>query len=163
MDSVLQYCFHCYCCLVAKWDPILVTQWTVACLVTVSIQLSSVAQPCLGLCWPHGLQHTRLPCSSPTPGAYSDSCPSSQWCHLPSHPWLSPSSPAFHLSQHQGLFKWLRSSHQVAKDWSFSFSISPSKEYLGLISFRIDWLDLLAIQGILKSLLRHHSSKASIL
>ena len=112
---------------------------------------------------PHGLQHTRLPCSSPTPGAYSDSCPSSQWCHLPSHSWLSPSSPAFNLSQHQGLLKWLRSSHQVAKDWSFSFSISPSKECLGLISFRIDWLDLLAIQGILKSLLRHHSSKASIL
>ena len=129
------------------------------CFYSVKFSCSAMS----GSLRPHGLQHTRLPCSSPTPGAYSDSCPSSQWCHLPSHPWLSTSSPAFNLSQHQGLFKWLRSSHQVAKDWSFSFSISPSKEYLGLISFRIDWLDLLAIQGILKSLLRHHSSKASIL
>ena len=78
----------------------------------------------------------------------------------PSHP-LSPSPPAFNLSQHQGLFKWLGSSHQVAKYWSFSFNISPSNEHPGLISFRIDWLDLLAVQGTLKSLLQHHSSKAS--
>ena len=80
----------------------------------------------------------------------------------PSHPLLT-SPPAFNLSQHQGLFKWASSSHQVAKYWSFSFSISPSNEYSGLISFRMDWLDLLAIQGTLKSLLQHHSSKASIL
>ena len=81
----------------------------------------------------------------------------------PSHPLSSPPPPAFSLSQHQGLFKWVSSSHQVAKYWSFSFSISPSSEYSGLISFRIDWLDLLAVQGILKSLLQHHSSKASVL
>ena len=80
-----------------------------------------------------------------------------------SHPLSSPSPPAFSLSQHQGLFKWVSSSHQVPKDWSFSFSISPSNEYSGLISFRMDWLDLLAVQGTLKSLLQHHSSKASIL
>ena len=73
----------------------------------------------------------------------------------------SPSPPAFSLSQHQGLFQWVSSSHQV--DWSFSFSISPSNEYSRLISFRIDWLNLPAVQGTLKSLLRHHSSKASIL
>ena len=77
----------------------------------------------------------------------------------PSHPLESP-SPAFNLSQHQGLFKWVSSSHQY---YSFSFSISPSNEYSRLVSFRIDWLDLLAVQGTLKSLLQHHSSKASIL
>ena len=63
----------------------------------------------------------------------------------------------------QGLFKWVNSSHQVAKVWSFSFSISPSNEHPGLISFRMDWLDLLAVQGTLRSLPQHHSSKASIL
>ena len=71
----------------------------------------------------------------------------------PSHPLSSPSSLAFNLSQHQGLFQWVSSLHQVAKYWSFSFSISPSNEYSGLISFRMDWLDLLAVQGTLKSLL----------
>ena len=81
----------------------------------------------------------------------------------PSHPLLSPSPPAFNLSQHQGLFQWVDSSHQVAKYWSFSFTIGPSNEYLGLISFRMDWLDLLAAQGTLKSLLQHHSLKASVL
>ena len=74
-----------------------------------------------------------------------------------------PSPPAFNLSQHQGLFQWVSSSHQVAKYWSFSFSIRPSKEHPGLVSFRMDWLDLLAVQETLKSLLQHHSSKASIL
>ena len=69
----------------------------------------------------------------------------------------------FNLSQHQGLFRGVDSSHQVAKYWSFSFSISPSIEYSGLISFRIDWFDLLAVQRTLKSLIQHHSSKASIL
>ena len=81
----------------------------------------------------------------------------------PSHPLLSSSPSTFNLSQQQGLFKWVSSSHQVAKYWSFSFKISPSNEYSRLISFRMDWLDLLAVQGTLKSLLQHHSSKASIL
>ena len=80
-----------------------------------------------------------------------------------SHPLLSPSPPAPNPSQHQSLFQWVSSSHEVAKYWSFSFSISPSNKYTGLISFRMDWLDLLAVQGTLKSLLQHHSSKASIL
>ena len=80
----------------------------------------------------------------------------------PSHPLLSPSLPAFNLSQHQGIFQWVSSSHQEAKVWSLNFSISPSNEHPGLISFRIDWLDLLAGQGTLKSLLQHHNSKASI-
>ena len=80
-----------------------------------------------------------------------------------SHCVSSPYPPAFNLSQHQRLFQWVISSHQVPKYWSFSFNISPSSEYTGLISFRVDWLDLLTVQGTLKSLLQHHSSKASIL
>ena len=80
----------------------------------------------------------------------------------PSHPLSSPSTPAFNLSQYQGLFQWISSSYQVAKYWSFSFTVSPSNEYSELVSFRMDWLDLLAVQGTLKSLLQH-SSKASIL
>ena len=83
----------------------------------------------------------------------------------PSHPLSSPSPPALNLSQHQSLFKWVSSSHHVAKYWIFSFNISSSNEHPGLISFRMDWLDLETgwIQGTLKSLLKHHSSKASIL
>ena len=80
-----------------------------------------------------------------------------------SHPLLSLSPPAFNISQHQGLFKWVSYSHGWPRYWSFSFSICPSNEYSGLISFRVDWLDLLAVQGTLKSLLWHHSSKALIL
>ena len=78
------------------------------------------------------------------------------------HPLL-PDPPTFSLSQHQALFQGVSSLHQVSKYWSFSFSISTSNEYSGLISFRMDWLDLLAIQGTLRSLPQHHSSKASVL
>ena len=81
----------------------------------------------------------------------------------PSHPLSSPYPPAFNSSQRRVLFQRVGSSHQVAKCWSFSFSISPSNEYSGLISFRMDWLDLLAVPGTLKSLLQHHSWKASFL
>ena len=81
----------------------------------------------------------------------------------PSHPLSFPSPPALNLSQDQGLFQWVSSSHQVARVLDFSFNISPSNEHPGLVSFRMDWLDLLAVQGTLKSLLQHHSSKASIL
>ena len=77
----------------------------------------------------------------------------------PSHPLSSPSPPALNLSQHQGLFQWVSSSHQI---WSFSFSIGPSNDYSELISFRIGWFDL-AVPGTLKSLLQHHSSTASVL
>ena len=80
-----------------------------------------------------------------------------------SHPLSSPSPPAFNLSQHQGFFRWVSSLHRWPKYWSFSFSISPSNEHPGLISFRMDWLDFLAVQGTLKNLLQYHSSKASIL
>ena len=81
----------------------------------------------------------------------------------PSHFPSSPSPPAFNLSQHQGHFQWVGSSHQVAKVLSFSFSTSPSNDYSGLISFRIDRFDLLAVQRTLKSLLQHHNSKPPIL
>ena len=81
----------------------------------------------------------------------------------PSHPLLSPSSPAFNLSQHQGLFSESALPIRWPKYWSFSFYISPANEYSGLISFGMDWLDLPAVQGTLKSLLQHHSLKASIL
>ena len=113
---------------------------------------------------PHELQYTRPPCPSPTPGVYPNSCPWSRWCHpaisfsvvhFSSYPQPLRASGSFPISQLLRM-RW-------PKYWSFSFSISPSKEHLGLISFRMDWLDLLAVQGTLKSLLQLHSSKASIL
>ena len=99
---------------------------------------------------PHEPQHARLPCPSPTPGVYPNSCPLS--ILLPS---IFASIRVF--SNESALrSRW-------PKYWSFSFNISPSNEHPGLISFRVDWLDLLAVQGTLKSLLQHHCSKASIL
>ena len=113
---------------------------------------------------PHGLQHARLPPPSPTPWACSNSCPLSQWCHPTISFSVIPFSSRLQSFPTSGSF----SSESVLcirwpKYWSFSFSISPSNEYSGLISFRIDWFDLLAVQGTLKSLLQYHSSKASIL
>ena len=114
---------------------------------------------------PHGLQHARPPCPSPTPKVYSNLCPLSRWCHpsnhlILCHPLLLPPSIFLSIrvfSNESALrIRW-------PNYWSFSFSISPSNEYSGLISFRMDWLDLLAVQRTLKSLLQHHSSKASIL
>ena len=106
--------------------------------------------------WPHRLQHARLPCPSLSTGVCSNSSPLSRWfCH----PLLLPSVFASIRFFSNGSVLHIR----WPKDWSFSFSISPSNEYSGLISFRMDWLDLLAVQGTLNSLLQHHSSKASIL
>ena len=111
----------------------------------------------------HGLQHARFPRSSPSPGACSNSCPLSWWFHptilssvIPFSSCLQsfPASESFQMSSF--CIRW-------PKYWSFSFSINPSNQYSGLISFRMDWLDFLAVQGTLKSLLQHHSSKASIL
>ena len=113
--------------------------------------------------WPHGLQHTRPCCPSPTPRVYSNSCPLSRWCQPTISSSVSPSPPAFNLSQNQGLFQWSVLLIRWPKYWSFSFNISPSNEYSRLISFRMDWLDLLAVWVTVKSLLQHHSSKASIL
>ena len=111
---------------------------------------------------PHKLQQARLPCPSLTPGDYSNSCLLYQWCH----PTISSSVIPFSRLQTfpaSGSFQLLVLRIRWPKYWSFSFSISPSNEYSGLISFRMDWLNLLAVQGTLKSLLQHHSSKASIL
>ena len=103
------------------------------------------------------LQHTRPPCPSPTPGVYSDSCPLSQWPHptisssvIPNsfHLWPFPASGSSNESVLHTMWP---------KYWSFSFIISPSSEYSGLISFQMDWLDLLDVQGTLKSLLQHHT------
>ena len=125
-----------------------------------SVQFSSVAQSCLTLCDPMDCS-TRLPCPSPIPGAYSNSCSSHRWCHptvsssvVPFFSRLqsSPASVSFPLSQ------FFASGGQ-----SIGVSASASvNEYSGLFSFRVDWLDLLTVQGTLKSLLQHHSSKASI-
>ena len=106
---------------------------------------------------PHESQHARPPCPSSIPGVYSNSCPLSQWCH--NHPFLLLSIfPSIRLFSSESALRirW-------PKYWSFSFSISPPSEHSGLISYRMDWLDLLAVHGTLKSLLQHHSSKASIL
>ena len=114
--------------------------------------------------WPHEPQHTRPPCPSPTPGVYPNSCPLCQWCHPTISSSVVPFSscpqsfPALGSSQMRELI-WKGG----PKYWSFSFNISPFNEHPGLISFRMDWLDLLAVQGTRKSLLQHHSSKASIL
>ena len=81
----------------------------------------------------------------------------------PSHPLSSPFPLALNLFHHQGLFQWVALFIRWPKYWSFSFNISPSNEYSVLISFRIDWFDFLSVPGALKSLLQHHSSKASIL
>ena len=112
---------------------------------------------------PHGLQHTSLPCPSPTPRVYSNSCPSHQWCHPTISSSVVPFSSHLQSFPTSGSFQMSQFFESWPKYWSFSFSISPSKEYSGLISFRMDWLALLAVQGTLKSLLQHHSSKASIL
>ena len=113
--------------------------------------------------WPRGLQHARLPCLSPTCRTCSNSCPSVGDAIQPSHPLSSLFLPAFNISQHWGLFQWVTSSHQVAKVWEFQLQHQSFQWYSGLISFRIDWFNLLAAQGTLKSLLQCHSSKASLL
>ena len=128
---------------------------------TCSVQFSgSVASDSL---WPHELQHARPPCPSPTARVHPNPCPWVGDAIQLSLPLSSPSSQAFNLSQHQGLSNESALRITWPKYWSFSFNINSSNEHPGLTSFRMDWLDLLAIQGTLKSLLQHHSSKASIL
>ena len=95
--------------------------------------------------WPHGLQHTRPPCPSPTPRVYSNSCPPSQWCHQTSHPLSSP-SPAFKLSQHQGLFKWVSSTHQVAKVLEFKLQ-NQSFQWAFTADFPLGWTGWISLQS----------------
>ena len=110
---------------------------------------------------PYGLQKTSLPCPSPTTGAYSNSCLLIRWCH----PTISSSVTRFssHLQSFPGSGSFQISRFFTSGGQTFSFNISPSNEYSGLISFRVDWFDFLAVQGTLKSLHQHHKSKASIL
>jgi len=141
---------------------VLVEQFIMHLLLWNSVQFSrSLVSDSL---WPHESQHARPPCPSPTPGVHPGvSRPSSRWYHPAISSSVVPfsscpqSSPASESSNESTLrMRW-------PKYWRFSFSISPSKEHPGLISFRMDWLDLIAVQGTLKSLLQHHSSKAPIL
>ena len=126
------------------------------------MEFSSVIQLCPILCDP-------MDCSAPSFSVHYQ-LPELTQTHVlwvgdaiqPSHPLSSPSPPTFNLSQHQGLFKSVFCI-RWPKYWSFSLNICPSNEYAGLISFRIDQLDLLAVQGTLNSLFQQHSSKASIL
>ena len=119
----------------------------------------------LSCVWLFVTQHTRLPCPSPTPGDYSNASSLRQWCHptisssvvpFSSCPQSFPASGSFFSNELFLHISW-------PKHWSFSFSMSPSNEYSGLISFRMDWLDLLAVQRTHKNLLQQHKSKASIL
>ena len=123
----------------------------------------SVAQSCPTLCNPMNRRTPGLPVYHQLPEFTQTHVHRVGDAIQPSHPLLSPSPPAPHPSQHQNLSNESTLLMRWPKYWSFSFSISPSNEHPGLISFRSDWLDLVVVQGTLKSLLQHHSSKASIL
>ena len=115
----------------------------------------------LSCLWPHGLQHIRLSCPSPSLWTCSNSCSLSLWCH----PTISSSVIPFTCPQSfpaSGTFLMNRLCIRWPKYWSFNFSISPSNEYSGLVSFRIDWFHLLAVIGTLMSLLQHHDLPASV-
>ena len=117
-----------------------------------SQSVSSVAQSYSTL-RPHGLQHARLPCPSPTPRANSNSCPLSRWCH-PTISSIVPFSSCLQSFPEPGPFpNESVLCISLPKYWSFSFNISPSSEYSGLISYRMDWLNFPAVQGTLKSLI----------
>ena len=113
--------------------------------------------------WPHRLQHARPPCPSLTPRVYPNSCPLSRWCHPTISSSVIPFSFCLQSFPASGSFPESAFCIRWLKYWSLSFNISLSNEHSGLISFRMNWVDLLAVQGTLKSLLQHHSSKASIL
>ena len=129
------------------------------------VRISSVHFSCSVMSdslWPHGLQHTRHPCPSPTPGVYSlmsiELVMPSNYLIL-CRPLLLPSIfPSIRVLSNESVLPI-----RCPKYWSFSFNISPSNDYSGLISFRIEWLNLLAVQGTLRSLLQHHNSNASVL
>ena len=145
------------------WAPLILNPLSCEHCLSLGCCCCSVTESCPTL-QPHGLQHTRLPCPSPSPGVCSNSCPLSWQCHLTISSSVTP------LLLLPSIFPRIRiCSNEWAlhvrwsKYWCFSFSVSPSNKYSGLISFRMDWLDLLAAPGTLKSLLQQHGSKASIL
>ena len=140
--------------------------WKGGCELSVqfsSFQLILVAQSCPIICNAMNCSTPGLPVHHQLPEFIETHVHWVRDAIQPSHPLSSP-SPALNLSQHRGLFKWVSSSHQVAKVLEFQLQHwkDSSNEHPGLISFRMDWLDLLAVQGTLKSLLQHHSSNLSI-
>ena len=128
-----------------------------------NIQFSSVSQPCPTLCDPMNRSTLGLTVHHHLPEFTQTHIHRVRDAIQPSHPLSSPFPSVPNPSQHQGFSNESVLRMRWPKYWSFSFSIIPSKEHPGLISFRMDWLDLLAVQGTLKSLLQHHSSKASVL
>ena len=131
--------------------------------VSASVQFSSVTQLFPTLCKPINLSTPGLPVHHQLPDFTQTHVHQVDDAIQPSHPLSSPSPPAPNPSQHQSFSSESTLHMRWPKYWSFSFSISPSNEHSGLISFRMDWLDLLEVQGTLRSLLQHHSSKASII
>ena len=145
-------------CLVLPLSWVPISRFTLR-YVHSSVQLShSVLSDSLQS---HGLQHARLPCPLSSPGACSNPCPLSLWCHPTISSSVIPFSSCLQSFPASGSFPMSVLRIRWPNYWSFIFS--PSSEYLELISFRMDWFDLLAVQGTLKSLLQHHSSKTSIL
>ena len=128
---------------------------------SLSVLFSSVTQSCPTLCDPMDCSMPGFPVHHQLPELAQTHVYQVGDAIQPPHPLLPPSLPVFSLSEHQGLFQWVSSSHQMAK--VLELQHQSFQWYSGLISFRIDWLDLLAVEGTLKSLLQHHSSKASIL
>ena len=134
---------------------------SVSALLLPMNQFSSVAQLCLTLCDPMDCSTSGFPVHYQLLELTQTHVHQGSDAIQPSHPLSSPSPPAFSFSQYQGFSSESALCIRWQKYWSFSFSISPSNEHSGLISFRMDWLDLLEVQGTLKSPLQHHSSKAS--
>ena len=132
-------------------------------IVTCDLSVQLSCSVVLDTLWPHGCKTSGFPVHHQLP-EFTQTHPLSWWCHPPISSSVVPFSPAFNLSQYQGLFQSVSSSHQVAKVLEFQHQSFQwiFHEYSGLISLRADWLDLLAVQGTLKSLLQQHSSKASI-
>ena len=153
-----KYLYYEFCNIMISHQYNILTL-NVICISSVQFSPSVMSDSLL----PHESQHARPPGPSPTPGVHSDSLLSSRWCHPAISSSVIPFStcpipPSIRVFSNESTLRM-----RWSKYWSFSFSIIPSKENPGLISFRMDWLDLLAVQGTLKSLLQHHSSKASIL
>ena len=132
------------------------------CSFNLIVQISSVAQSCLTL-RPHGLQQARPPCPSPTPRVYSNSCPLSQWRHPTISSSIVPFSSCLQSFPASRSFQMSQFSHKVAKVLEFQLQNQSLQWISGLISFKMDWFDLLAVEGTLMSLFQNHSSKAAIL
>ena len=143
------------------WHGPIRLKWKAVCEIKTALFSCSVTQFCLTLCEP--IDCIQTSCPSPSPRVCSNSCRWSQWCHPTISSSVVPFSSCLQFSPESGSFLWLSSSHQVAKILELQLQHQSSKEYSGLISFRIDWFDLHAVHGTLKCLLQYHSLKASIL